>query len=104
MKSLWELTRGIASIVNTLLGRVGTLEDRSRSQEQRLDALEDKGNQNFHSMEMEQERKVEGEIKRQDKLTDGELREELNEQYGASNWSRRLIDSIISKRRGNSEH
>lgn len=104
MKTLRELTAGIASIVNTILGRVGTLEDRAGSQERRLDALEARGDQNFRSMEIEQERKVQLEVKRQDNLTENELREELNDQFGASKWSKRLIDGIIRKRRGNREH
>lgn len=98
MKTLWDLTRRIASIVNTLLGRVGTLEDRSHSQEQRLDALENSRETEPHSLQSAHEQRMQNEEKRQDTLTEDELRKDLATQYGKSNWANKLIEFIVLKR------
>jgi len=99
MKTLWELTRGIAKIVDVLLGRMSRVEEDILSQERRLSKMEERDDPSIHSMEVKERRRVEQEQARQDTLSESDLRQELKVKYGVSGWAKKLIDSIILNRR-----
>ncbi len=103
MKTLWELTRGIAKIVDILLYRMNKVEEGVVSQEQRLSEMDQKLAPQLHSMEVRQLQKFEQEKERHDVLSDNELRRELKSKYGTTKWARSLINSLILGRRGKSE-
>jgi hypothetical protein len=103
MKTLWELTRGIAKIVDLLIGRMNRLEQNVSSQEQRLAGMEEKRDSSIHSMEVTQSEKVEREEARQDTLSDRDLRDELNVKYGSTKWAKSLINTVILGRRRKNE-
>lgn len=99
MKTLWELTGGIAKIVDVLLGRMSRVEEDVLLQERRLSKMEEKSEPSIHSMEVKEHDRVEQEEVRQDALSEENLRQELKVQYGSSGWARKLIDSIMLNRR-----
>lgn len=103
MKTLRELTRGIAKIVNGILGRVTDLEKDLSSQEHRIAQLEEVKQPSFHSMEVAQQELVDREEVRQDNLSDKELRQDLKSQYGTTGWAKKLINDIVNRRQRKKE-
>lgn len=99
MKTLWELTRGIAKIVEVLLGRMSQVEKDVLSQEQRISKVEERNGPSIHSMELKEHDRLEKEETRQDTLSERDLRNELKVKYGTSGWAKKLIESILLKRR-----
>lgn len=104
MKTLRELTRGIAKIVDILLGRMSRVEEDVLSQGRRLTEMEERNKPSIHSMEVKEQGRLEQEEARQDTLSENDLRHELKIKYGASVWAKKLIDSILLQRRGKIGH
>lgn len=99
MRTLWDLTKGIAKIVEVLLGRINKLEEDVSSQGRRITGVENKSQPSIHSMEVKESDRRESEEARQDTLSDNALREELKTKYGTTKWAKNLISSIILGRR-----
>lgn len=104
MKTLWELTRGIAKIVDVLLGRMSRVEEDILLQGRRLSEMEEIKKSSIHSMEVKEQGRLEQEEARQDTLSESDLRHELKGKYGASGWATKLINSIMAKRRNKITH
>lgn len=99
MKTLWELTRGIAKILDSVMGRMTNLEKDVSSQERRLDELEARHESSTHSMEVKESKRRDQEDVRQDALSDGDYRKEMTEKYGTTNWAKKLINELVLRRR-----
>lgn len=52
----------------------------------------------IHSMEVKHENRVENEKLRRDAMNDGNLRHDLEKQYGITRWAKKLIDEILAMR------
>lgn len=100
MRTLQALVRGIADIAEILLRRVRRVEQNAALQERRISDLEGARGSQLHSMEEKQEAKIEREERRQDTLSDQELARDLERQYGTTRWAKRVINELMSKRRG----
>jgi hypothetical protein len=98
MKSLKELMHGITGVMEILRGRMRRIEGNVASQERRLNDIESAQGPTLHAMEVEHLHSVDVEEVRRDAMTNGELRTDLESQYGFSKWAKKLIDGIVSKR------
>lgn len=52
----------------------------------------------LHTLEAAEEHRVEREETRRDAMSDGELRTDLEEQYGKNRWATKLIDDLVTSR------
>ena len=95
LRTRYSLVRLVSELKGEIRGLKGTV----TSQRERLSKLETGGQSSIHSMEVEQHNQKQREVKRRDPMTDGELRSDLEKQYGTTNWARKLINGLLAKRR-----
>lgn len=51
-----------------------------------------------HAMEVDEDARSQDDVARRNKLSDRELRVDLEHQYGKTNWAKKLINEMLSKR------
>lgn len=77
---------------------LGGIDGRMKVLENRLAALETGDAMSIHYLELKEHHRSQDEKIRLRSLNDGELRLDLEKQYGTTKWATRLIDKIIDQR------
>lgn len=103
MKRLSEFVSptSVVALISRMTRKLKTLEGIVASQRRRLFNLGAKGIKEVpstHTMEIEQDNRMEIDVQRRDAMSDPELRVDLEKKYGKTGWAKKLVNEIVSAR------